>query len=143
MNKKKLLIIIGIIVVIAAVVVGIIGGSKGKSNTSLSKAEGDSLYSKLENILKSSNFTYDVLQNNGTNYGASSRVEYALSDGTVFEVYEFVEKSVVYESILDTGYMYLLGTETKYKVSTVKELNIAIKYLNEGSRIKEIKKILK
>ncbi len=143
MDKKKLLIIIGIILVVAVVFLLLVGNKDGKSTSSLSKAEGENVTAKLENILKANNFTYDVLQNNGTNYGASSRVEYALNDGTVFEVYGFVEKSVVYEDILKTGEMYLLGTETKYKVDTVKSLNIAIKYTNEGSRIKEVKDMLK
>lgn len=145
MDKKKLLIIIGIIIVVVVAFFVLIGnkGGNGKVGATLSKADGDSVTAKLENILKANNFTYDVLQNNGTNYGASSRVEYALNDGTVFEVYGFVEKSVVYEDILKTGEMYLLGTETKYKVDTVKSLNIAIKYTNEGSRIKEVKDMLK
>lgn len=146
MDKKKLLIIIGIIIIVVVVAFFVLIGNKdgsSKSGTTLSKAAGDSATAKLENILKANNFTFDVLQNNGTNYGASSRVEYALNDGTVFEVYGFVENSVVYDDILKTGDMYLLGTETKYKVDTVKSLNIAIKYTNEGSRIKEVKDMLK
>ena len=143
MDKKNLLIVIGIIIVVAVVFFLSAGNKDGKSTSSLSKAEGESVTAKLENVLKANNFTFDVLQNNGTNYGASSRVEYALNDGTVFEVYGFVENSVVYDDILKTGDMYLLGTETKYKVDTVKSLNIAIKYTNEGSRIKEVKDMLK
>ena len=145
MDKKKLLIIIGIILVVFVVFFVLVSNKdeNSKVTSTLSKADGDSVTTKLENILKANNFTFDIFQNNGTNYGASSRVEYALSDGTVFEVYGFVENSEVYKDILKTGDMYLLGTETKYKVDTVKKLNIAIKYTNEGSRIKEVKDMLK
>jgi hypothetical protein len=77
------------------------------------------------------------------NYGASSKTEYALNDGTVFEVYTFVEKSVVFKDILKIGFLYVLGTETKYKVDTIKSMNIAIRYLNEDDRINEVKDMLK
>lgn len=147
MNKikenKKLLLIIGIVLVLVIGVVAIITISgSSKNETSISKYQGNNIFEKVENMLKEKKFTYDTLVKVGMNYGASNLVEYALSDGTVFEIYTFVDNSVVYADILKTNKLYVLGTEKYYEVDTIKSLNVAIRYLAEGDKINEIKDIL-
>lgn len=141
--NKKLLLIIGIVLVLVIGVVAIITISgSSKNETSISKYQGNNIFEKVENMLKEKNLTYDTMVKVGMNYGASSLVEYALSDGTVFEIYTFVENSVVYDEILKTNKLYVLGTEKYYEVDTIKSLNVAIRYLAEGDKINEIKDIL-
>ena len=141
--NKKLLLIIGIVLVLVIGIIVIIATTGSSNNgTSIDKYKGNNVFEKVENMLKEKNLTYDTMVKVGTNYGASSLVEYALSDGTVFEIYVFVDNSVVYADILKTNKLYVLGTEKYYEVDTIKSLNVAVRYLAEGDKIDEIKEVL-
>ena len=142
MNKNKLIIIILLILVVGLVWFLIAKTGDDAPVKNILNANGETAFEKLENALKQSGFTYDYMPKVGTNFGASTGAEYALSDGTVIEVYGFVDKSVVYKDILKTGKMYILDTTTSYKVDTVESLNIAVRFLNEGDKIDTVKSIL-
>ena len=142
MNKKLILITGIVLVLVIGIIVIVATAGSSNNSSSIDKYEGNNVFEKVENMLKEKGLTYDTMVKVGINYGASNLIEYALSDGTVFEIYTFVDNSVVYADILKTNKLYVLGTEKYYEVDTIKSLNVAVRYLAEGNKINEIKDIL-